>query len=227
MKDLNKNFMDTESAIQRYIVGRMSNSEAEDFEAYFLANPELVEQVEIAQSISIGLANRPENIVSTDTASNKRDGTLFDKMVGWLTIPVPAFAVLALAAILSPLAFNGMSTVSPGQDQNIELLSFSTAATRSAKQQSVIDLSGVEGQAALMVKVKSIKHPNYKLKLVRDKDAETAWTSEAFQVGALRDHLVLLPSSLKGQKYRMEVVGVAPDLTESQVEFCHYSEVCN
>jgi len=223
MKNMKLNLEDLESTVQSYVLGTLSESHAQEFEAYFLSRPDVIEMIEHAQQIHLGLEAQFGG-EEAKTAVVVQSKPLMQRLLGYLTVPVPAFAVILMAAFLSPLAINSFDSKPLGGD--IEIVNFSTLTTRSAIRMPALDLSNVQGNAALMVKVKSVKHQYYKVKLTAAGSSVPLWTSEAFEVSSLRDHLVLLPEYVLLADLTVDVVGINADLSETSVEFCHYSEVC-
>ena len=217
-------YPDLENTIQQYVLGKLSESQAEEFEAYYISNPDIIEMVEITQNIQIGLENSKQSTSRVSQTDSGTDESLMQRLMGWISVPMPAYATLALAVLLSPLIFIGIN-----QSENtaeLTLLNFSTEQTRGAAPTAIIDLSNVTGPAGILVKLKRLSHPQYKLKMLVD-DAPTAiWSSKPFTVGALRDRLVLVPTKVPRSKLTIEVIGLNSDGTEQAVEFCHYSEVC-
>ena len=217
---MNTPYHDLESTVQRYVLGKLTEAEAQEFEAFYLSNPELIEMVEAAQNIQIGLANEP--LINTKRSPQKRDSWV-QTVTGWLTVPVPAFAVLAIAAIVAPLLLTGGGiNITP---QQITLVSFTTSTTRGLESVKSIDLT-TEGTTALMIKLKTASHPQYKLKVFKAGENDPIWISNKFQVSGLLDQLVVIPDQAKINNATIVVVGVDKQANESPVEFCHYSELC-
>lgn len=235
MNDLKQKFEDSQLAAQQYVLGQMSESDAQAFEAYFLSEPDIQDLVEVTQELHLGLkessAMANESAVSESDTRVETRNSVFGRLTGWLSVPVPAFAVLALAVLCSPLILNGISSnnsLDANLVSNVELINFNTTATRSSQAgRPTINLSGISGSAALLIKVKSVKHKEYRLKLLLSEASEPAWVSEPFQVSALRDHLVTIPKLNVQDDLSIEVTGINPDSSETSVVFCHYSEVCN
>ncbi len=221
--------------VQSYVMGTLNDAQTSEFEEFFLSDPEVAEQVESAQLLRAGLQEMDRNEVqiseATSDANAKIKGqtvrdtnkSLFEKLIGLISIPVPAFAVIAMAAIMSPLALQGLSGSKPNSE--INLISFSTDATRSASNSVSVYLSDTYGSSAVLIKLKTIDFPIYKLKLISIGDNDPVWESEPFQPSPLRDKLVSLPSNIFGEFY-VEVVGINDKSQEQTVEFCHYSETC-
>jgi len=235
MNDLKQKFKDSQLAAQRYVLGQMSEADAQEFEAYFLSKPDILELIEVTQELHLGLkesnAMASQSVSSESDSKNKMRNSVFGQLTRWLSIPVPAFAVLALVALFSPLVLNGISSsnsLDTGLVSDVELVNFSTTTTRSSQANNpTINLSGISGNAALMIKVKSVKHKEYRLKLISVEASKPVWTSKPFQVSALRDHLVTIPKLNVQDDLSIEVTGINADSSETPVVFCHYSEVCN
>lgn len=217
---MNTLYNDLEKTVQRYVLGKLSESEAIEFEEYYLSNPDIIEMVETAQNMNLGLAHEPA-AMHAEIANSQN--SFLQKLFGWLSVPIPAYAVLAAAAVFTPLAVNNLGFDKPSEQ--IALANFSTATTRGIKQTG-INLAGAAGTFALMIKLKQIDYPYYKLKIYRPAEAKPVWVSNQFQVSALRDQLIVIPDQAKINNATVEVVGVDSEFNEAVVEFCHYSEVC-
>lgn len=230
MNNIKQRYTDPQVDARRYVFGQMSEDEAQAFEAYFLAKPDVLDIVEATQEMHFGLIANEQMQAETETTNSAEvqpSESAIAKLLGWLAVPVPAFAVLAMAAVLSPFALNGLSS-NTQLDNEIVLMNFSTMATRSTdKRHAEIDLSQANGQSAVLVKVKSVEHKDYKLKLVSIDALKPVWVSELFQMSALRDALVTIPKLKNVGISKLELVGINPDQTETAVRFCHYSESCN
>lgn len=217
------NYEDIECVVQRYVLGKMSESEAEQFEEFYLSCSETAELVESAQAMNIGLNNLSQTSSLSETKQTIAPlKQLWSRAINCLTIPVPAFAVLALGLVAVPFAFD-LKQAPP----ELNLVNFSTDVTRSRGPLTIIDLSDVSGIPTLLIKLKSVQQPHYKLKLYEVNNDRLVWESNLFSVGPLRESLLVLPTNLNAKKIRLEVVGVDQESNESIVEFCHFSEVCN
>ncbi len=214
-------YPDLENTVQQYVLGQLSESQAEEFEAYYLSNPDIIEMVEITQNIQIGLDNSSQAERYTESSSKQ---PFMQRLIGWISVPMPAYATLALAVLLSPLIFKGITQ--PENTAEMTLLNFSTEQTRGAIPTATIDLSNITGPAGILVKLKRLSHPQYQLKMLVDEGSSVVWKSEPFTVGALRDRLIPVPNEVPRNKLTIEVVGLNSDGTEQAIEFCHYSEVC-
>lgn len=232
---MNTKYNNIDTVIQDYVLGRLNDAKATEFEEFFLSNHEVAEQVESAQLMHAGLQelekrSRQSSINYSKAEAKNRQNTilkseksLFEKLLGLLTIPVPAFAMIAMVAVLSPMALQSLN--GDNSNSNISLVNFSTQTTRSTNEVISIDLSNRNGDSALLIKLKSVEFPNFKLKLIPIGELNPVWESEPFKPSALRDKLVTLPSGSLG-KVQVEVVGIDDTLNETIVEFCHYSENC-
>jgi len=217
-------YPDLENTVQQYVLGKLSESQAEEFEAYYLSNPGIIEMVEITQNIQIGLENSRESESRVRHTASGSEESFMQRLMGWVSVPMPAYATLALAVLLSPLILKGIN-----QSENtgeMTLLNFSTELTRGAAPTASIDLSSVTGTAGILVKLKQLSHPQYQLKMLLDDGTTVVWSSEPFTVSALRDRLVLVPNNVPRDKLTIEIIGLNSNGTEQAVEFCHYSEAC-
>lgn len=228
---MNTKYNNIDTVIQNYVRGRLNDADATEFEEFFLSNPEIAEQIETAQLMRAGfieieksgLQNSISNNKAESKNSQKCEKSLLEKFLGLVSIPVPAFAMIAMTAILLPMALQGLNGNTT--NTNISLVNFSTQTTRSTSDPITINLSDRNENSALLIKLKSVAFPNYKLKLIPIDEVNAVWESEPFKPSPLRDKLVALPNREFG-RVTVEVVGIDDTLNETIVEFCHYSESC-
>ncbi len=221
-----------EETIQAYVLGKLPLDQKDAFEEYFLAKPEIIEQIEIAQKINI-LADLEsneayENMKTDMSYSNTNQDQILDKLIGWLTVPIPAFATVAAIALLTPMLANQFASREAGQ---IELAAFSSATTRGESESIsnqfdiTLDLSTLNKNAAIMIKVTPDVKQAYRLE-IHDSSA-LIWTSPSFSVkSGTRDQIILLPDSVRIPDARLRLLGKEQDESLNAVKFCHYSEVC-
>ena len=229
---MNINEKNLDTIIQNYVHGRLNDVEASEFEEYFLSNPNVIEQVETTQSLHMGLLEAEktafqqtaDSIKVSNTSTIKSTDSFYQKLLNLVSIPVPAFAVIAMAAILLPMALENFNN--QNQTSEVSLINFSTQATRSSDQGITIDLSNSNNSSAILIKLKKVDYPFYKLKLINTNSNKSAWESQEFQVSALRDKLVTLPNLSSLGKVNVEVYGIDNDSQETKVDFCHYNETC-
>lgn len=224
MKTRNK---DLESTVKDYVLGRLSETEAEEFETYFLARPEIIALVEEVQSEHIGSAESHPSKVDAGNASS----TVWNSIRSWLTVPASAVAAIALALVAVPLAINFQA--GSNNLDNVYVAAFSTATTRGFNQNEPassrkIDLSNEQGITGLFIKVKPDVRERYQLNVFAEGVESPVWISEPFQVSSgLRDYFVILPKEAALADARVQLVAVDRNQQTTPVEFCHYSEVCN
>ena len=222
---MNLDNKDLEEVVQRYVLGQLSSTDTEAFEEYFLSRPDVIEMVETVQNIHVGMEMAERNAATRHSPAPRPGKPAWVQWLSdWFAVPVPAFAVVLMALVIVPPALQGLRTESG--PTAMQLVNFSTDTTRSAGQAVTVDLSQTTGNAALLIKLKSVDFARYKLKLIADGEDDPMWISDPFQVSALRDHLVVLPDTIRPVKARIEVVGLSDPGGETPVEFCHYSETC-
>ena len=108
--------------IERYILDKMSDSEAEEFELYFLANPACLEQLEVAEKIHQGL----HSLHADKDIQNIRDSVQPKLPVWSKQVPVWWLAAAVLVALVFPhmaSLFQPFSSPSGVQVFNVELAS--------------------------------------------------------------------------------------------------------
>ena len=236
--------LDIESLVQNYVLGRMTDTEINEFEEYFLSKPEIIEMLEIAQTICMSEAVPDVNLntdalgqvneralsqayLTDDSARTPTTGdvSLLERIKHWIAIPVPAGALAACFIFSIALSFlPSEKAVGP---ENMLIASFSTQLTRSSASNATIDLRNPNGDSALFIKLKRVDYANYRLKILDDATKKEEWVSKLFSVSSLRDKFIALPKHAAIGNARVLVYGVSESGEEFNVSFCHYSEVCN
>ncbi len=215
-------YSDIEKTVQEYVLGKLSLSDAEEFEAYFLANPEIIEMVEVAQEVHLGLVtlNKRTSLERVEARSGK---SIVTKLVALFSAPVPAYATaLALMVVIM-----GSQLFENSQDElisEIHLARFSTEATRSSSKKLMIDFSKHNKSVGIFIKVARVDYRHYVLRLTGNDDA--VWQSKPFEMSALKDALILVPQGVVKGSQSVEVIGVSGAGQETSVEFCNYNERC-
>lgn len=120
--------------IEQYVSGRMSESEAQAFEQYCVANPEFARLVEYEQRLKAGI----RQVASGSTAEFVRS----EQPVGW-KIAAGLGAIVALAAVL--YAWRGMS---PRATQPV-MAAVATQAERGGPSMRLALVRGAESMPAL------------------------------------------------------------------------------
>ena len=219
-------YTDIESTVKRYVLGQMSETEADDFESYYFDNPEVTELIEATQNIHAGLKSS-ETINESHSNLNPVDqGSVFGKLAGVMNFSVPAYAVVALLAgsLLVP-NFQANKSTGPSYS-DISLVHFSTASQRGASERAQLDLRDVSGQAAVLIKLKSVDFQYHVARLSDSTTGEVVWTSEPFEVGALSEKLLLLPRLDGTELVSFKIFSFRDGEASKAVSFCHFSEVC-
>lgn len=215
-------YPDIEKTVQAYVLNKLSDQEAEDFEAYFLGDADIVEMVETAQRMHIGLK-------SSDTRSQARSNETHSKngflgiLFEMISVPVPAYvmaASLMIAIVVLPIFYNSGGGAQP----ELQLARFSSEATRSGSKKVMIDFSNQTSTIGIFVKVAQVDYRDYRLRLRGTND--DIWQSEPFQMSALKDALVLVPQGVVNGSQIVEVIGISQEGHETEVEFCNYNERC-
>ena len=219
-----------EETIQAYVLEKLPFDKKNDFEEYFLARPDVIEQIEIAQKVHLLADFEVDQSSDTEaeTTENRDKVQFLDKLLGWFTIPVPAIATVAAIALLTPIMANQFAGQESGQ---IELAAFSSATTRGDSQSNtnkfdvVVDLATLKENAAIMIKVTPDVKQTYQLEVY---DAsKLIWTSSPFAVkSGTRDQIIVLPDSVRIPDANLRLLGKEQDGSFRAVKFFNYSEVC-
>jgi len=213
----------------KYLRNQLSDKELESFEGYLMENPEVLELLELDQVFSDNLHSKEalETVAGlskgesfAEAKEGKPKTLLIQRFLDWIRIPIPAYASLLFTVGIASLV-----AIQP-RTESVELLRFSTTATRGTQLQSEIDLSQVNGRAAVMIKLQEAKYQYYVLD-VSSLDNKHIWQSDAFKVSTLKDKLILLPTTLNEQAIKIQVSGLEKDSSKTAVKFCRYNEVCN
>jgi len=226
---MNKHKQYPEALIQQYVTGSMNDADEYEFESRMLSDDSLMTQVHAAQSIAFGLSELPDDFVA-EPASDQVSmlQTKLSSLATMLWNPAPAYGV-ALASVLL-VALMGRGSLSGGQSINeLELLNFSTQATRSLTQSGDVIIEPNGKQVGLFIKIKKPIELNtqHYVELVSVDNGELLWTSSIFEVGSLRDRLVVIPKGLPDQSMRVDVWATDTTAkTKKKAAFCHYSEAC-
>ncbi len=221
---MSDHYPDIEKTVQDYVLGKLSDKDSDEFEAYFLGQPDIVEMLATAQRMHVGMSSIELNNSELKRQYVRSYGGLF-KIKKFISMPIPAYAVAAIVAtvIAGQLGFNRADQSVPF---DFELARFSTEAKRGVAKKITLNFSEFDKSIGLFIKLKEVSYPNYKVRLVSSESGDRSWESELFQVSSLRDKLVLIPSHVATGSQIISVFGVANDGTETPEVFCNYSEVC-
>ena len=219
MTDINE---DIEAQVQRYVLSLMSEAEALEFEERFLGDTELTAKVEQAQSINLGFSYA-EQMGDLGRISAPLEKSLFSKVLDWISIPVPVYALVLFGLLMAPL----VSVFEQSNSEEIDFVGFSTETTRGASMSKIVKIPERENVTALLIKVKKPSHKMYRIEVFDADSSRELWNSHEFQLDALRSRAVVLPKSLANASLEIKVTGKENSGDFSVVEYCHYSEVCN
>lgn len=224
-----------ETLAKRYVLGQLDEGQAEEFETYYFSRPELIEMVDAIQKIHIGMENTEFATVYADQALAGPSTThsLVNKLAGWIKSPMPGYALAATialvafgpATLLSSLSSSSKDTSSLGE---LQLVRLDTSSVRSANAVQTINLSVPDGKsAALLVRVKDVEFPNYRLKVSSSDKSELLWASKSFHFASgSRDYLFVVPSEAALDNVHVELFGINQKSQELSVPFCNYTEAC-
>jgi len=222
-----------ETWIKRYVLDQLDESQAEEFENYYLARPDVIEKIAAAQKIKLGLevlesdSEANSTCIDNVVTARSREHSLLARILGWMTVPVPSYAMLAALAILGPLALNNTAFNQVASDSDIQLVRLDAPSVRSFETTKGVNLSVVGKQTAVVVRVKGVDYPKYKLSINATGSESSLWSSDffAFASGA-RDHLILIPPHAAIDSANVQLFGVNEQGQEIEVSFCNYTEAC-
>ena len=220
--------------IQQYVLGQLSEDQASEFEEYFLCRPEVAEQVDIAQSLSIGLATLdaaqhavPMGIMSnlSTTDHPRPDSSVWAFLQKVFVGPAPSLAMAVLLVLMAPMAFK--SVLVSETPINAELVRFDVNPVRSALNGNAVDLSTDGDYAAIMLRVPEVIYPQYRVRVLNAESGDALWQSEDFSFNSgSRDHLLLVPPKAARAGVALALMGVTPEGKEVSVEYCGYTDAC-
>jgi hypothetical protein len=218
-------YPDIEKTVQEYVLGKLSDSEAEDFEAFFLGRPEIVEMVGEAQMITLGLSASDVQLDSVDDNQVYVHSGWLQTLQSLFSVSIPVYAVMGLLIVTSagPMLLNSHEKDQIG---TVELVRFSTGATRGNKDEVVVNFSKSDVNLAMLIKIDDASYHSYRLRAELVKDSSVRWQSKKFQLSALRDALVNIPPRSVFGEYKITAFGIREDGVEIQVSLCNYHEVC-
>ncbi len=216
-----------EAIVQRYILDQLDEGDAEEFEAYFLCRPDVAEMVSSAQMLNLGLGLvKQDNSGAKSVPPQGSSEPWLSKLSRMFSGPAPTFAMAALLVCIAPFAIKGLSKSETSA--NVELVSLQSAVVRSASGSTKgLDLSVVDGQAAVIVRVRDVRYPRYYLSVRSAESEKEVWQSDEFEFASgSRDSLVLLPEHASIADAEVQLYGVVENGQDERVDFCNYTESC-
>lgn len=224
-----------ETLVKRYVLNQMDESQAEAFESYYLARPDVVEKIAAAQKIRLGLevlasesSTKTNNVLTENRiAAESDESSLITRLLAWMTVPVPSYAMLAALAILAPLALNNNASNKIRTDNGIHLVRIDAPSVRSFEESKGVDLTANGKQPAIIIRVKSVDYPQYKLSVSANGEKTSLWNSGWFEFASgTRDHLIVIPSQAAIGSANVHLFAVNEQGEEIEVPFCNYTEAC-
>ncbi|GAB5379638.1 MAG: hypothetical protein Alis3KO_05290 [Aliiglaciecola sp.] len=126
-----KRALQTDDRVERYVLDRMSETEAEEFEAYFLSNQACLDELEITEKIHQGMQS-----LKFDDALLAMTNAMEKKSVWRRSVPMWSVAAVLLIVVMLPrelFYLGGKVTTSDFQVISIEM-----AEVRSDQRKSVV-----------------------------------------------------------------------------------------
>ncbi|MEM8501229.1 MAG: hypothetical protein AAF542_24660 [Pseudomonadota bacterium] len=223
--------------VEKYVLNLLTAEEAENFEAAYLSDPKLIEEIETARHLHRGLKAIEYKLAEKSHSESKSSsGSLVNSIKSMFSAPVPSFA-LVLAAALGGLTHYFISFNDP-QTQELKILSFDSSGTarkrgksnttpnQTPANEASFKIPLDENNLAVSVKIKEVLHDRYVV-VVQSTDDIVSFESTTLKANNNRDIFVSLPSEkYVGRTFNIKVYGLNEDGTKSRVSFCHYSEAC-
>jgi len=221
-------YNDIESVVQQYVTGSLSEYDQEEFEIFFLDKPDIIEMVNLAQKMHIGLSqNNPTPMQNIALNPSWITGIMSKALT-----PAPAHLVgLLLGMLVIGLPAYHLRENSSPAVTSYPVLAFSTAATRGSDindprfKKSDFKLDYVN----FFFKLAEINFPRYRVELIDSSTQKMIWQSGEFHAktfSALRDKSLIVPIKEIEQNFEFQLYGLSESNGWTPVSFCHYSERC-
>ena len=172
MKPMDRDFIDKHDIAQRYLHGRLTPEEAEEFEVYLMDNPEMVEELEIDGLLKSRLPN------SRSANSVKRGHT---KYMDWF-LSTPLRSIASTAAVCT-LVFTMLPSPdsTPGVDltRPTDLISLSVTRNSTGLPDASLSLSENTSTVILVIQAEQGEVDSYQV-TVTNQTTKAVMTDEAF-----------------------------------------------
>lgn len=95
-------YINENAVIDRYVLGQLTEQEQVEFELYFLENPEVLDEIDMARALKEGLSIEQQYLRSVPTPETASTTSPIDTVVGWFKLPAVLtvnFAVMAALVV--------------------------------------------------------------------------------------------------------------------------------
>lgn len=201
--------MHNDDRIERYILGQMSEAEAQEFEAYFLNKPECIEQLELAEKLHQGMLDIQHDPLFAQTAQLRAKRA-------WFAMPVPLWSVAAavVLAIVLPSTFLPSSDV----PQAVNVVSLELDSTR-GETTSVLELNASAQQTLLSIfidtDVPTFDYSAFAFTLTDAQGVQVFSQSDLTLNNVSTLHINLGQNVLPPGRYRYQLLGISPESQRS------------
>jgi hypothetical protein len=222
---MNDKLANEQLLIERYVLGKLDETEAEAFEAYYLDKPELIAEIEASMLLHQGLRNTTFSPATTSVEGKSLSipQKLSRQLSNWLSYPVPAYVFLPLLGLGVYLALPNTDKL---EEDSVNILAFSTIPSRSNNSLKTIYLEDSAALNTLLIKIPDVQFPKYVITLSEDSSDTFSWESKAFQFNALLHQTIVLPHTLSDGRYQVNLFGIDADGNLTAVSFCSFQERC-
>ena len=205
--------MDQQQTIERYILNRMDEEEASEFEAYYLGNKECLEQLQLAEKLHLGLRHAEKSAtpgIATTFAAHRASN---DQSWWQRGLPVWSAAALLMLALIPSGYFYQQAQQLGGPQAGLAVINVPLSETRSAtgNNEIVIEPSGNRIVLSIYVdtSVDRLLFSNYGFSLTGAQDTEPSWQTDNLQLNANSVLYVDLGRNyLQAGNYRYRIFGI-------------------
>ncbi len=105
---MDKEYLEKHDIVNRYVLDQLTEKEQVEFELYFMSNPDIIDDIEIARALKEGLTSRQDELEISRISSSQSHLKLFQIVGNWFQIPAVQLGNFALLAALV-----GIVTITP------------------------------------------------------------------------------------------------------------------
>ncbi|MGQ8365496.1 hypothetical protein [Glaciecola sp. 1036] len=154
--------LQVDERIERYILNKMSEQEASEFEAYFLSNQSCLEQLEIAEQIHQGLLALQQSGDMQDMLAKQKAKKRF-----WQK-PVPLWSLAATVCLVLLIPIIQITSQGSGEADQIRVVNIELASVRGEGENTIeLNLTGTQTLLSFYVDTETpqFDHPSYGFQL--------------------------------------------------------------
>lgn len=186
MRPMDREFIEQHDIAQRYLHGRLTPEEAEEFEVYLMDNPEMVAELEIDATLQSSIN------VSQNTPKQAA------RFLRWLDYQLVSFAAVASSIVMGFLLFwqsGAPSNLPTGVMTDITVVTLGTSRS-SAQPIKKVSKSDLSGSLMLEIQPAAYDEDMFDLVVKRREDGKVIHKVDNVEINNRGDVLLLLPSEL-------------------------------